>query len=61
MKNRIFLIMIMLLLLICSAMAGPLDSEEKISLQFEDIDLSTALSMLADQYGLNLIQSGQVE
>ncbi len=61
MRPRIFLIMIPLILLFSHSSAGPLDSQEKISLQFEDIELSTVLNMLAEQYNLNLIQSGQID
>jgi type II secretory pathway component GspD/PulD (secretin) len=40
---------------------GTLDSDVKVSLQFEDIALSTVLNMFAEQYDLNLIQSGQID
>ncbi len=61
MIRRTFLVIIPLMLLFNNVIAGPLDSQEKISLQFEDIELSTVLNMLAEQYGLNIVQSGQIE
>jgi len=60
MIRRIASIIIPLILIFSAALAGPLDSQEKISLQFEDLELSTVLNMLADQYNLNVIQSGQI-
>jgi len=61
MIRRTFLILFPLMLIFHNVIAGPLDSQEKISLQFEDIELSTVLNMLAEQYGLNIVQSGQIE
>jgi type IV pilus assembly protein PilQ len=60
MINRILVLVIPLILLFPVAWSGPLDSQEKVSLQFEDLELSTVLNMLADQYNLNIIQSGQI-
>jgi len=43
------------------AAAGPLDSDEKISLEFEGVAISTVLDMLAQQHNLNLVQSGTLQ
>nr|MBN2277695.1 secretin and TonB N-terminal domain-containing protein [candidate division Zixibacteria bacterium] len=60
MKYALFSVTIVYWLAMALAVAGPLDSKEKISLQFEDVPITTVLNMIAQQYNLNLVQSGEI-
>lgn len=53
--------MLILNIICLHAVAGSLDSEKRISLQFEEVPIYTVLNMIAEQYNLNLVQSGMVE
>lgn len=61
MNHKAFLTIILVIALFSGTMAGTFDASEKISLQFEDVPISTVLNMMAQQYNLNLVQSGQIE
>jgi type II secretory pathway component GspD/PulD (secretin) len=49
-----------LLLLVVSAWAGPLTTDQKISLALEEVPITAALNMIATQNELNLVVAGEV-
>jgi type IV pilus assembly protein PilQ len=53
--------LIFLILLGSFALAGIPDGDKKISLQFENISIASVLNLLAQQYNLNIVQSGQID
>ena len=61
MRKNICILILLLLVMNLPAAAGPLDSDEKISLEFEGVAISTVLDMLAQQHNLNLVQSGTLQ
>ncbi|MCK4574026.1 MAG: secretin and TonB N-terminal domain-containing protein [candidate division Zixibacteria bacterium] len=61
-KKRVLSIILMLALMIASTASGSVfDGTEKLSLELEAVPLPTVLSMIAQQNGLNLVLSGEVE
>jgi len=61
MKNKpIILIILLLLITISTSRANIFNKDEKISLELESVSLPMVLSMIAQQYGLNLVLSGEV-
>jgi len=61
MKSHIKAIAVIIIILGASACAGTPDLNANISLQFEDTPITTVLNMIAEQYDLNLVQSGRIE
>ena len=61
MKSHIIIIAVFLIILHAFAYSGTPDLDANISLQFEDVPISTVLNMVAQQYNLNLVQSGRIE
>jgi len=61
MKARVIFITVLLIVLCAISYADTPNLTANISLQFEDVPISTVLNMMADQYNLNLVQSGQIE
>ncbi|MEW5924377.1 MAG: secretin and TonB N-terminal domain-containing protein [Candidatus Zixiibacteriota bacterium] len=61
MKFRILILALMIIALHVSAYPGSPDLNVNISLQFDDVPISTVLNMMAQQYNLNLVQSGLIE
>ncbi|MEW6412942.1 MAG: hypothetical protein AB1483_10805 [Candidatus Zixiibacteriota bacterium] len=49
------------LLAACSANAAIFDNSQKLSLKMEDVSLQMVLNMIAEQYSLNLVLSGEVQ
>ena len=39
---------------------SPIDLDKKISLQFEEVPISTILTMIAQQHNLNIVQSSEI-
>ncbi|MBN2226592.1 MAG: hypothetical protein JW763_04445 [candidate division Zixibacteria bacterium] len=60
MRHIILHILVLMMVLAATAMAEPPKLEEKLSLQFEDVPMTTVLNMMADQYGLNMVLSGDM-
>lgn len=50
-----------MLLTISSANGKPVDLDRKVSLQFEEIPITTVLNMIAEKYDLNIVQSSQID
>lgn len=61
MKVRTIFLAVFLIILYASAYSGAPDLDAIVSLQFEDVPISTVLNMMAQQYNLNLVQSGRIE
>lgn len=61
MKKYTALLFFVSLLIPWAASADYLDSREKVSLQVEAVPMATVLDMLARQFDLNIVMSGQVE
>ncbi len=60
MKSKILLYLIPFLLFPILILGGPIDLDKKISLQFEEVPISTILTMLARQHNLNIVQSSEI-
>jgi type II secretory pathway component GspD/PulD (secretin) len=60
MKRILTGLTIVLLLAINSASAGTPDFNRKVSFEFEKTPVSTVVALIAQQYGLNVVLSGQV-
>lgn len=60
MKFKIILYLIPILLLPVLLLGGPIDLDKKISLQFEEVSISTILTMIAQQHNLNIVQSSEI-
>ncbi len=61
MKRKILIICIIFGLLQAAALAGTVDLSRKISLQFERQPIGLVLKVIAQQYNLNIVQSGDME
>lgn len=61
MRYRAAIIPVLLVLTISVGSATRLSNETKISLQFESVSIVTVLNMIAQQNGLNLVVSGEIE
>lgn len=61
MKVRTIFLAVFLIILYASAYSGAPDLDAIVSLQFEDVPISIVLNMMAQQYNLNLVQSGRIE
>ena len=59
--KRIILTISLLLLMESAAQSQGLNSEKRISLQFDNVSIATVLNMLAQKYDLNLVMSGEIE
>ena len=58
--NKIIYLLALLFLLPFSIIGNPIDMDKKISLKFEEVSVSTILSMIAQQYNLNIVQSSEI-
>ncbi len=61
MKVRTIFLAVFLIILYASAYSGAPDLDAIVSLQFEDVPISIVLNMMAQQYNLNVVQSGRIE
>lgn len=61
MKRYIFFMMILALTISGHLSAAPVDLNQKISLQVEEVPLATVLQMVAQQYQLNIVQSADID
>ena len=59
-KNIIMMAVIVVFTGVISA-AGTLDSDKKVSLQFDNVPMASVLNVIAQQYDLNIVQSSQVD
>ncbi|MCP4706664.1 MAG: hypothetical protein GY865_18855, partial [candidate division Zixibacteria bacterium] len=60
MRPKIFLYLTLLLFSPILLLGGPIDLDKKISLQFEEVSISTILTMVAQRYNLNIVQSSDI-
>ena len=49
------------ILLFQFANANEIGLDQKVSLQFEEIPVTTVLNMISEKYDLNIVQSSQIE
>ncbi len=61
MKRNIIIIIATITLAGAVSLAGVFDTDKKISLQFDNVPIASALDMIAQQYNLNIVQSGELE
>ena len=55
---RIIVTGLLVLMLISIAGGGPLEPDRKISLQFDNAPLASVLTLISQQYNINIVQSG---
>jgi len=60
MIRKILPVIMLIMVLAADGFATPPNLNEKLSLQFEDVPMATVLNMMAEQYDLNLVLSGQM-
>lgn len=60
MKSKILKFLIPVLLCPILLTANPIELDKKISLQFEAVPISTILTMIAQRYNLNIVQSAEI-
>jgi len=60
MKNKIFIAGMILVLLPAIIIAVEFDPDKKVSLKFDEVPLTTVLNMLAEEYNLNIVLSGEI-
>jgi len=61
MKIIRFAILAGLLVILNSTAAQGVDLDRTVSLQFEEIPITTVLNMISDKYNLNIVQSSQID
>ncbi len=61
MKRILTAFIISLLLMLNMAIAEQPDFSQKVSLEFENVPVSTVVNLIAQQYNLNVVLSGQVD
>ncbi|RKX21891.1 MAG: hypothetical protein DRP51_03390 [Candidatus Zixiibacteriota bacterium] len=60
MKSKILLYLILFLLSPIFLLGNPISLDKKISLQFEEVPISTILTMIAQRHDLNIVQSSEI-
>jgi type II secretory pathway component GspD/PulD (secretin) len=58
MRYRIAITAFIIILIASLCRGGAIDPDKKITLRFEDVTLSSVLNIIAQQYDLNIVQSG---
>jgi len=61
MKNKKYILLVLVFLLCGTSLMANVTTDEKISLQFDEVSITTVLNMIARQFNLNLVVSTQVE
>ena len=58
--TRYFAIFAIVTALCTTAAAAPMEASDRLSMQLEDVDIPVVLNMIAEQYDLNVVISGEV-
>ena len=60
MSRKLYKCLVPLLLLPIIALGDTINLDTKLSLQFDEVPISTILNMIASQHNLNIVQSSQI-